>query len=69
MSMRSTKKNEHKDEGGQGGFGCCPEIFREMFGQMATCCPGPDDFPDFREVISRMRAGCCGPERESEKEQ
>ena len=65
--MCSEVKNECKEVGGKAGFGCCPENFQEMFSKTSDCCADKDNLPDCAEIMSRMRAGCCGPEGGGEK--
>jgi hypothetical protein len=67
--MCSEAKNERKDEGSKDGSGCCPENFQEMFRNMSGGCFDQGDLPDCREIMARMKAGCCGPEGGAEKKQ
>ena len=65
--MCSEAKNECKDKSGKAGPGCCPENFQEMFSKMSGCCNDIDKLPDCGEIMSRMKAACCGTEGEGEK--
>jgi hypothetical protein len=65
--MCSETKNEQEDKSGRTGSGCCPENFQEMFGKMSGCCDDKGNLPDCAEIMSRMKAGCCGSESTDEK--
>jgi hypothetical protein len=65
--MCSEATKESKDKSGEDGFSCCPGDFPERFGSMSDCCAGKGDLPDCAEIVSRMKAGCRGPEGEGEK--
>jgi hypothetical protein len=51
-TMCSEATKESSDKSGRGGF---------------ICCAGKSDLPDCAEIMSRMKAGCCGPEGGREK--
>jgi hypothetical protein len=59
--MCSETTKERKDEGGKAGLDCRPEKFQEMFSAMSGCCADRDNLLDWAELMSRMKAGCCGP--------
>ena len=65
--MCSEATKEGNDKSGKGGFNCCPGNFQEMFGDMSGCCADKVGLPDCAEIMSRMKAGCCGPEGGREK--
>ena len=65
--MCGEAKNECNETGSKSESGCCPEMFQEMFGKMSGCCADKDNLPDCAEIMSRMKAGCCGLESEREK--
>jgi hypothetical protein len=66
-TMCSEATKESSDKSGRGGFSCCPGDFRGMFGDTSDCCADKSDLPDCAEIMSRMKAGCCGPEGGREK--
>jgi hypothetical protein len=65
--MCSEAKNERKDKSSKAGPGCCPENFQEILSKMSGCCDDKGNLPDCEEIMSRMKAGCCGPEGGDEK--
>jgi len=65
--MCSEAKNECKDKSGKAGPECCPDNFQEMFSKMSGCCDDKEKLPDCAEIMSRMKAACCGTEGEGEK--
>jgi hypothetical protein len=65
--MCSEAAKERKEVGSKSESGCCPGDFQEMFSKMSGCCADKGNLPDCEEIMSRMKAGCCGTEGEGEK--